>query len=210
MGKNSVTGGQPIKALREEYIGKVVANASGSGSVLNGVIIGINTEGVRYKVVTQTGAIEEYPFSQLVVLADSVTDHVAKATERIYDAHRAQLAGLAKDLNVLGREKDAEDEIRTVLTDNGVTPAPEVYRLRVEMSFFLDVRPQSVNAFDKVTETQTGKDWQDWLTNSIKLKVERDSHGEGANIYVEPDSDFSFEDLHLNVKAVTAVTELGE
>ncbi|AMM44225.1 hypothetical protein BJD78_gp55 [Arthrobacter phage KellEzio] len=207
MGKNSVTGGQPIKALREEYIGKVVANASGGGSVLNGVIIGVNTDSVRYKVVTQHGAIEEYPFSQLVVIADSVTDHVAKTTERIYDAHRAQLAGLAKDLNVLGREKDAEDEIRTVLTDNGVTPAPEVYRLRVEASFWLDVRPQSVNAFDKVSSTRPDKDW---LTNSIKLKVERDSHGEGANIYVEPDSDFSFEDLHLNVKAVTAVTELGE
>jgi hypothetical protein len=204
MGKNSVKGGQPIMDLSEQHVGKVVSDASGGGPVLNGVIVGINFELQQYRVAVPGEVVNRSP-SKLLILADSVTDHLATSLDRVRDAHRAQLRGLAKDLNLLGREQNVEDEIRTVLTDNGVTPAPEVYRLRVEASFFLDVRPQSVNAFDKVT---SGTPDLDWLTNSIKVRVERS--GTEPCLYIEPDSDFEFEELYVDMASVVAVTELGE
>lgn len=214
MGNNSVKGGKPITNLSDEHIGKVVSDASGGGQVLNGVIVGIDHELQAYRVAIPGTVITAAP-SKLLIISDSVTDHVANAMNSLRQARDGQLRQLAKDLNVLGREHNVEDEIRSALTDNGVTPASELYRVRLQLEVLVDVRPCSTNAFDKITQAAEDANHPDalgWLTNSIRATTEQIRNGgtEGGYIYVEPDSDFSFDSLTVDLRHVTAVTEMGE
>jgi hypothetical protein len=205
---------RPITKLSDEYIGCVVSDASGGGPVLNGVIVGTNQEILQYRVAVK-GEIVNRPPSKLLILADSVTDHVANAVNSLRDARDGQLRQLAKDLNVLGRENNIEDEVREALTSNGVKPASELYRVRMDITVFVDVRPNSTNAFDKLgvaAEEANHADALAWLTNSIKVTTEdlRNGSSEGGYLYVEPDGDFQFEALSVDLKRVTSVVDFGE